>query len=38
MTFFNVPATARASLALFNTREDIDVLVRGIHKVQEVFG
>jgi len=38
MTFFNVPATARASLALFNTREDIDALVRGIHKVQEVFG
>jgi len=34
---FGVPATARASLACFNTREDLDVLARGIRKVQEMF-
>jgi len=37
MDRFNVPATIRASLGVYNTREDIDVLVRGIHKVQEMF-
>jgi cysteine desulfurase/selenocysteine lyase len=37
MDRFGVPATARASLACFNTREDLDVLVRGIRKVQEMF-
>ncbi len=35
---FGVPATARASLAFYNTREDIDALVRGVHKVTELFG
>jgi cysteine desulfurase/selenocysteine lyase len=34
---FGVAATVRASLALYNTREDIDALVRGLHKVREVF-
>jgi len=34
---FGVAATVRASLALYNTREDIDTLVRGLHKVREVF-
>jgi cysteine desulfurase/selenocysteine lyase len=38
MDRFCVPATARASFALYNTREDVDALVRGIHKVREVFG
>jgi cysteine desulfurase/selenocysteine lyase len=38
MERFGVPATARASLALYNTREEIDALVDGIHKVKEVFG
>ncbi|AGC42552.1 cysteine desulfurase [Myxococcus stipitatus DSM 14675] len=38
MQHFKVPATARASLALYNTREDVDALVRGLHKVREVFG
>ncbi len=38
MDRFGVPATARAALALYNTREEIDALVRGIHKVKEVFG
>jgi len=37
MDRFSVPATARASLALYNTREDVDALVRGIGKVQEMF-
>ncbi|HYQ81499.1 MAG TPA: cysteine desulfurase, partial [Anaeromyxobacteraceae bacterium] len=30
-------ATARASLALYNTREDIDALVRGLGRVKELF-
>jgi cysteine desulfurase / selenocysteine lyase len=38
MDRFGVPATARASLALYNTREDIDRLVASLHKVHEVFG
>ena len=38
MDFFGVPATARASLALYNTKEDIDALVKGIDKAIEVFG
>ncbi len=37
MQRFGVPATARASLAFYNTREEIDTLVAGIHKVKEVF-
>ena len=38
MERFGIPATARASLAFYNTREEIDALVAGIHKVREVFG
>jgi cysteine desulfurase/selenocysteine lyase len=37
MEFFGIPATARASLALYNTREEIDKLAEGIHKVQRMF-
>ncbi len=37
MERFGVPATARASLALYNSREDLDALVRGLHRVREVF-
>ena len=37
MQRFQVPATTRASLAFYNTREEIDRLVAGIHKVLEVF-
>jgi selenocysteine lyase/cysteine desulfurase len=29
---------ARASLAFYNTKEEIDALVAGIYKVKEVFG
>jgi cysteine desulfurase/selenocysteine lyase len=35
---FNVPATARASLAFYNTREELDRLRAGLFKVKEVFG
>jgi cysteine desulfurase / selenocysteine lyase len=38
MQRFGVPATARASFALYNNREDVDALVRGIHRVLKVFG
>jgi len=38
MDFFGVPATARASFGLYNTFEEIDILVDGIRKVIEVFG
>jgi cysteine desulfurase/selenocysteine lyase len=38
MQRFGVDATARASFALYNTKEEVDTLVKGIHKVQEVFG
>ncbi len=38
MDRFGVAATARASLALYNTREDIDRLVQGLATVREVFG
>ena len=37
MQRLGVPATARASLAFYNTKEEIDLLVKGIHKVKEVF-
>jgi len=37
MQRFGVPATVRASLALYNTREEIDVLVGGLHRVREMF-
>jgi len=37
MDRFGIPATTRASLALYNTRSDLDALVRGIRKVQEIF-
>jgi cysteine desulfurase/selenocysteine lyase len=37
MRRLGVAATARASLAFYNCREDIDALVSGLHKVREVF-
>ena len=37
MTRFGVPATARASFGLYNTRDEVDALVAGIQKVQGVF-
>jgi cysteine desulfurase / selenocysteine lyase len=38
MTRLGIAATARASLGVYNTREDIDALVEGLAKVREVFG
>ncbi|QYO68411.1 cysteine desulfurase [Leptolyngbya sp. 7M] len=37
MQFFDVPATARASFAFYNTREEVDKLVDAVQKVIEVF-
>jgi cysteine desulfurase/selenocysteine lyase len=37
MMRFNVPATARASFGLYNTREEADLLIGGLKKVLEVF-
>jgi cysteine desulfurase / selenocysteine lyase len=37
MDFFHVPATARASFGLYNTREEVDALVAGIHEVRRMF-
>ncbi len=37
MSRLGVPATARASLALYNTREEIDALAAALGKVHEVF-
>ena len=37
MERFGIPATARASFALYNTRSEIDALFAGIRKVQKVF-
>ena len=37
MQFYGIPATARASFAFYNTIEEVDSLVSGIKKVQELF-
>jgi cysteine desulfurase/selenocysteine lyase len=37
MDFFKIPAAARVSLGLYNTREDIEALLQGLRKVKEVF-
>jgi cysteine desulfurase/selenocysteine lyase len=38
MTRFGIPGTARASLALYNTEEDIAALIAGLKKAQKLFG
>jgi cysteine desulfurase/selenocysteine lyase len=38
MDRFGIPATVRASFALYNTKPEIDALVRGIEKAREVLG
>jgi len=38
MQRFGIAATARASFAVYNTRDDVDRLVAGLHEVREVFG
>ncbi len=37
MDFFDIPGTVRASLALYNTREEIDILMAGLQKVREML-
>ncbi len=34
---YAIPASARASFYLYNTREEVDLLVKGLHKVVEMF-
>jgi cysteine desulfurase/selenocysteine lyase len=38
MERFSIPATARASLAMYNTTEELDALGRALRRVREVFG
>ena len=38
MEFFGVPATARASFAFYNTRDEVDALVEALKGVRKVFG
>lgn len=35
---FGIPATSRASFYLYNTKEEVDLLVNGIYKVKKLFG
>jgi cysteine desulfurase / selenocysteine lyase len=37
MQHFGIEATARASFGLYNTKEEVDTLVRAIERVREVF-
>jgi cysteine desulfurase/selenocysteine lyase len=38
MARYGIAATARASFAVYNTREEVAALVRGLHRVRQVFG
>jgi len=38
MERFNVASTTRASFALYNTREDVDVFVSALHKARKILG
>jgi len=38
MKYFNVPATARASFAIYNTKQEVDKLFAGLLKVKKMFG
>lgn len=37
MNRFHVSATARVSFGLYNTKEDVDTLIKGLHKILEIF-
>jgi cysteine desulfurase/selenocysteine lyase len=37
MQFYGVPATARASLGLYNTKEEIDVLVDALERTSQML-
>lgn len=38
MDFFEIPGTVRVSLAVYNSRQEIDALVEGLKKVRQMFG
>lgn len=38
MQRFGVAATVRASFGLYNTRDEVDALIAGLHRVKEFFG
>lgn len=38
MDFYNIPGTARASFSFYNTKEEIDLLVEGLKKVEQMLG
>ena len=38
MKFYGVPATCRASVAFYNTHEEIDAFARALHKVRKLLG
>ena len=37
-SYYEVPATARASFAFYNNEADVEAFMRGMHKVQRFFG
>ena len=37
MEFLNISGTARASLCFYNTKEEVDAFINGLHKVKEFF-
>jgi len=38
MDFYCIPATARASFAAYNNKDDVDKLIKSVKKAIEVFG
>ncbi|WP_031527604.1 cysteine desulfurase [Dyadobacter crusticola] len=38
MSRFNITGTSRASFAVYNTKEEIDLLIKGLHKVKRMLG
>lgn len=38
MKRYNIPATSRASFGMYNTKEEVNILVNGLRKILEVFG
>ena len=38
MDYFEIPGTVRVSLAVYNTKQEIDILIDALKKVREMFG
>ena len=38
MKRYHIPGTVRASLAFYNTKEEVDRLIEGLHRVKKMFG